>query len=72
MRVKKLVPLIEIFKDSQAWEELGSKVLGSPINVKFNELFKIEKITVLGDNSEAWKTKIQAMKSYRSILYWWY
>ena len=53
--------LIEIFKDSQAWEELGGKVLGSPINVKFNELFKIEKITVLGDISEAWKTKIQAM-----------
>ena len=26
--------LIEIFKDSQAWEELGGKVLGSPINVK--------------------------------------
>ena len=53
--------LIEIFKDSQAWEELGGKVLGSPINVRFNELFKIEKITVLGDISEAWKTKIQAM-----------
>ncbi len=29
--------------------------------MKFNELFKIEKITVLGDISEAWKTKIQAM-----------
>tara|TARA_B100000941_G_C28379878_1_gene486745 strand:+ start:100 stop:483 length:384 start_codon:yes stop_codon:yes gene_type:complete len=53
--------IIEIFKDSKAWEELGGKVLGSPINVKFNDLFKIEKITVLGDISEAWKTKIQTM-----------
>ena len=58
---KKTGTLIEVLKDSQAWEELGGKILGSPINVKFNELFKIEKITVLGDISEAWKTKIQAM-----------
>ena len=53
--------LIEIFEDSKHWEELGGKVLGSPIFVKLNKLFKIEKTTVLGDISEAWKTKIQAM-----------
>ena len=53
--------LFEIFEDSKDWEELGDKVLGSPIFVKLNKLFKIEKITVLGDISEAWKTKIQAM-----------
>ena len=53
--------LIEIFEDSKHWEELGGKVLGSPIFAKLNELFKIEKTTVLGDISEAWKTKIQAL-----------
>tara|TARA_B100000886_G_scaffold8424_1_gene5421 strand:+ start:63 stop:446 length:384 start_codon:yes stop_codon:yes gene_type:complete len=53
--------LIEIFEDSKYWEELGDKVLDSPIFMKLNKLFKIEKITVLGDISEAWKTKIQAM-----------
>ena len=53
--------LIEIFEDSKHWEELGGKVLDSPIFVKLNKLFKIEKTTVLGDISEAWKTKIQAM-----------
>ena len=40
--------LIEIFKDSDTYEGLGNKVLGSPINIRFNELFKIEKLTILG------------------------
>ena len=53
--------LIEVFESSKHWEELGGKVLGSPIFVKLNKLFKIEKTIVLGDISEAWKTKIQAM-----------
>ena len=53
--------LIEVFESSKHWEELGGKVLGSPIFAKLNELFKIEKTTVLGDISEAWKTKIQAL-----------
>ena len=53
--------LIEVFESSKHWEELGGKVLGSPIFAKLNELFKIEKTTVLGDLSEAWKTKIQAL-----------
>ena len=53
--------LIEVFESSKHWEELGGKVLVSPIFAKLNELFKIEKTTVLGDISEAWKTKIQAL-----------
>ena len=40
--------LIEVFESSKHWEELGGKVLGSPIFAKLNELFKIEKTTVLG------------------------
>lgn len=60
--------LIEVFENSDVWEELGNKVLGSPINIKFRELFKIEKLSVLGNINESFKTKIQAMnpiiKSY--------
>ena len=53
--------LIEIFENSNVWEELGNKVLGSPINLKFRELFKIEKLTVLGHVNESFKEKIQPM-----------
>ncbi len=66
--VEKTGTLIEVFENSNVWEELGNKVLGSPINIKFRELFKIEKLTVLGDINESFKAKIQAMnpiiKSY--------
>ena len=53
--------LIEVFENSNVWEELGNKVLGSPINIKFRELFKIERLTVLGDINDSFKDKIQAM-----------
>tara|TARA_B100000989_G_scaffold144868_1_gene107927 strand:+ start:282 stop:665 length:384 start_codon:yes stop_codon:yes gene_type:complete len=53
--------LIEVFENSNVWEELGNKVLGSPINIKFKELFKIERLTVLGDINDSFKDKIQAM-----------
>ena len=60
--------LIEKFENSNVWEELGNKVLGSPINIRFRELFKVEKLTVLGEIKESFKEKIQAMnpiiKSY--------
>ena len=50
--------LVEVFRNSDVWEELGNKVLGSPINIRFRELFKIEKLTVLGDINEAFKEKM--------------
>jgi hypothetical protein len=53
--------LIEEFKNSNVWEELGNKILGSPINLRFRELFKVEKLTVLGDINETFKEKIQGM-----------
>ena len=40
--------LIEIFNDSISWEKLADKVIGTPVNIKFNSLFIIEKMTVLG------------------------
>jgi len=60
--------LIEKFENSNVWEELGNKVLGSPINIRFRELFKVEKLTVLGEINDSFKEKLQAMnpiiKSY--------
>ena len=53
--------LIEAFKNSDVWEELGNKVLGSPINIRFRELFEIEKLTVLGDINDSFKEKMQPM-----------
>ena len=60
--------LIEKFENSNIWEDLGNKVLGSPINIRFRELFKVEKLTVLGEINDSFKEKLQAMnpiiKSY--------
>ena len=65
---EKSATLIEVFKNSNVWEELGNKVLGSPINLRFRELFKIEQLTVLGDVNESFKKKFEPMhpliKSY--------
>ena len=35
--------LIEIFENSQVWEIVGNKLIGSPINLRLRELFTIEK-----------------------------
>ena len=48
-------------KDSDAWEELATKVIGSPVNVKFNDFFNIEKLTVLGEVSDSLREKIEPM-----------
>ena len=65
---EKSATLIEVFENTTAWEELGNKVLGSPINLKFRELFKIKKLTVLGSVSDSFNKKIEPMnpiiKSY--------
>ena len=37
----KTATLIEKFENSNVWEELGNKVIGSPINLRFRELFKV-------------------------------
>ena len=55
--------LIEVFENSQVWEELGNKLIGSPINLRFIELFKIEKITVLGEISDEFNDKLKQMSS---------
>jgi hypothetical protein len=53
--------LIEVFENANAFQTLGSKVLGSPINIKFNELFSIESLTVLGQIPDDFKSKLKPM-----------
>tara|TARA_B100000424_G_C22624742_1_gene346847 strand:- start:70 stop:450 length:381 start_codon:yes stop_codon:yes gene_type:complete len=65
---KKSGTLIEVFKNSNIWEELGNKIIGSPVNVRFMELFNVEKLSVLGEINENFKEKIKGLnpvvKSY--------
>ena len=67
---EKTATLIEVSNSSDAWEELASAVIGTPVNVKFNEFFKIEKLTVLGDASDSLREKITPMnpefRSYKA------
>ena len=53
--------LVEVSKSSDAWEELAAQVIGSPVNVKFNEFFTIEKLTILGSVSDSFKEKVEPM-----------
>ena len=53
--------LIEVFANPVAWEDLANKVIGTPVNVKFGEMFNIEGMTVLGKVTDAVKEKIKAM-----------
>ena len=52
---------IEVFENAAAFQGLGDKILGSPINLRFQELFQIESLTVLGAVSDEFKTKLQPM-----------
>ena len=53
--------LIEVFENAAAFQGLGDKIIGSPINLRFQELFQIESLTVLGAVSDEFKTKLQPM-----------
>ncbi len=54
--------LIEVFANPLSWEELADKVIGTPVNIKFGQLFNVEKMTILGETTNKVKEKIQAMK----------
>ena len=53
--------LIEVFENAAAFQGLGDKILGSPVNLRFQELFQIESLTLLGAVSDEFKTKLQPM-----------
>ena len=53
--------LIEVFENAAAFQGLGDKILGSTINLRFQELFQNESLTLLGAVSDEFKTKLQPM-----------
>jgi hypothetical protein len=53
--------LLEVFANAEGFEVLAGKVMGTPVNLKFRELFKVEKMTILGEPTESLKETISAM-----------
>ena len=53
--------LIEEFADVASFQELASKAIGTPVNLKFREIAKFQNMTVLGDVSEEIKENLSAM-----------
>lgn len=64
--------LVEEFSDVASFQELASKAIGTPVNLKFREIVKFENMTVLGDVSEEIKDNLAAMgpkfRSYKAGL----
>ena len=64
--------LIEVFTNSDGFTELAEKAIGTPVNLKFRELFTFEKMTILGDITETLRTMLESMnpvmKSYKGGL----
>jgi len=64
--------LVEEFADISSFQELASKAIGTPVNLKFREISKFENMTVLGDVSEEIKENLSAMgpkfRSYKAGL----
>ena len=53
--------LVEEFADVASFQELASKAIGTPVNLKFREIAKSQNMTVLGDVSEEIKENLSAM-----------
>ena len=64
--------LVEEFADVASFQELASKAIGTPVNLKFREIAKFENMTVLGDVSQEIKENLSAMgpkfRSYKAGL----
>ena len=68
----KTATLVEEFADVASFQELASKAIGTPVNLKFREISKFENMTVLGEVSEEIKENLSAMgpkfRSYKAGL----
>ena len=64
--------LVEEFADVASFQELASKAIGTPVNLKFREIAKFENMTVLGDVSDEIKENLSAVgpkfRSYKAGL----
>ena len=57
----KTATLLEVFANAKGFEVLAGKVMGTPVNLKFRDLFTVEKMTILGEPTENLKEKISVM-----------
>ena len=57
----KTATLLEVFADAEGFEVLAGKVMGTPVNLKFRDLFTVEKMTILGEPTESLKETISVM-----------
>ena len=57
----KTATLLEVFANAGAFEHLAGKVMGTPVNLKFRELFTVEKMTILGEPTQSLKETISVM-----------
>ena len=57
----KTATLLEVFANAKGFELLAGKVVGTPVNLKFRDLFTVEKMTILGEPTENLKEKISVM-----------
>ena len=53
--------LIEVFDDGNGFAEAAGKVMGTPVNLKFQALFNIHQMTVLGTVNEELKEKLKPL-----------
>ena len=53
--------LLEVFANAEGFEVLAGKVMGTPVNLKFRDLFTVEKMTILGEPTESLKETISVM-----------
>ena len=53
--------LIEVFDDGDGFAEAAGKVMGTPVNLKFQALFNIHQMTVLGTVNEELKEKLKPL-----------
>ena len=57
----KTATLLEVFANAKGFEVLAGKVIGTPVNLKFRDLFTVEKMTILGEPTESLKETISVM-----------
>ena len=57
----KTATLLEVFANAEGFEVLAGKVMGTPVNLKFRDLFTVEKMTILGEPTESLKETIAVM-----------
>jgi len=64
--------LIEEFTDIASFQELATKAMGTPVNLKFREMATFDNMSILGDVSEEMKENLSVMepnfKTYKAGL----